>query len=355
MIRAWIKKRRFFSLLILWSVLAVFAASCGTKSNLSPEEEVLIKGTTFSFDKKAYPSDQNLFPAYKLVPGDILDVLFQVRSWEKKDEFRIAIDHTITVKFIHAPSLNETQNVKPDGKITLPYIGEMMVAGMTVKEVTDELKNRYKGILREPVDLYVTVPEYSTQIKDFKNDLHTAPRGLSRLVTVRPDGFCTFPIAGDVYVATRTIPEVKVILDKRYDAFLPGLNVDLFLEKHSGATVYVLGQVAQPGAYKMPKPINVIQAITLAGGTRPGADLKKTLVFRLCKNDRVATQVDVEATLLVEDKSAFFYVYPDDIVYVPPSRSYQIAEIMSEINQILMFRGWGFSFGNSLYRDPILE
>lgn len=342
-----------WGLIILGIIL--IGAACTKQSRLSPDEELLLQGKTFSLDTEKYPSEGNLFPEYQLVPGDVLDVLFQIRSWEKKSEFRLAVDHTVTVKFVHVPELNETQNVKPDGNITLPYVGEVQVAGKTVDDISIELKDRYKHIFREPIDLYITVPEFSSQIKDFKQDLHTAPRGLSRLVTVRPDGYCTFPIAGDVFVANRSLPSVKKDLDDQYEGFLPGLHVDLFLERHAGSTVYVLGQVNRADAYKMPKPINILQAISLAGGLSNQANVEKVLVFRLQDKNRVVRQVNVEGTLILSESRSTFYLKPDDIIYVPRKRIFEMGDVMREVSSILFFRGWGITLGGDIYSDSLIE
>ncbi|MBI4709746.1 MAG: polysaccharide biosynthesis/export family protein [Nitrospirae bacterium] len=77
--------------------------------------------TTFSFDQKENP--YQFWPAYQINAGDILDVLFQIKTWEKKPEYRLGIDDLITIKFLHAPELNTDEKVHPDGNIALPYIG----------------------------------------------------------------------------------------------------------------------------------------------------------------------------------------------------------------------------------------
>jgi polysaccharide biosynthesis/export protein len=94
----------FFAILLL----AVFLSLTGC-STMPVEKEVTMERTSFSFAQNEHPYD--LFPAYRIVPGDVLDVLFQIRTWVKKEQFKLAIDHTINIKFIHAPELNESQRV----------------------------------------------------------------------------------------------------------------------------------------------------------------------------------------------------------------------------------------------------
>jgi polysaccharide export outer membrane protein len=293
--------------------------------------------TTLSVGQIEHPYD--LFPKYQIKPGDILDVLYQMRTWEKKDKFVIAIDQTIAVKFVHVPELNEEQIIRPDGNITLPYLGEVSPVGMTVTEFTNKLKNDYAKIFKEP-EIYVTVPEFQRNIKELKADLHTSSRGLSRLVTVRPDGQATFAMVGHLNVANKTIPEVNEELSILYDEKIPGLHCDLFLEKHSGTVIYVVGEVSLPGVYNITKPISVLEAIALAGSHVPGAKLSSVIIARRSGDKVVTTRLNLKKSLALKKGSKFFYLQPDDIVYVPRTYIKKAADVMTDIASIFMFRGW---------------
>lgn len=241
---------QFRNLVVAAALMALLAGCVGTPPALPYKEEREVEGRTFSFDNDTYPAKNELFPRYHIVPGDLLDILFQISPTQSMKRFTLGIDHQLIVKFINMPEMNETQNVQPDGRITLPYIGEVYVVGMSIDELTAELKERYKTIFRDP-ELYVIVPEFSTAIKQLKEDLHTAPRGLSRLVTVRPDGYATFPVIGDVFVAGRTIPEADLELDKLYANRMPGLQVDLFWNRHRALSCSLWGRLLRLARIKL--------------------------------------------------------------------------------------------------------
>ncbi len=310
------------------------------------QNEVVLDRTTMSEGQIAPPFD--LFPKYRIKPGDLLDDLYQMQTWTRKDKFKIAIDHTISVKFVHSPELNETQIIRPDGYITLPYLGEVSPVGLTVAEFMDKLKNDYYKILEDP-EIYVTVPEFQRNIKELKADLHTAPRGLSRLVTVRPDGQATFAMVGHLDVANKTIPDVNKILNGLYDEMIPGLHCDLFLEKHIGSVIYVVGEVGKPGAISITKPISVIEAIALAGSHIPGAKLSSVVVARKHDDKIIATRINLKKSLNLNEESEFFFLQPDDIVYVPRTFIKTAADVMKDVASIFMFRGWGANL-NFQYR-----
>ncbi|MBF0448487.1 MAG: polysaccharide biosynthesis/export family protein [Magnetococcales bacterium] len=292
-----------------------------------------------------------VFATYELSPGDLLDVLFQIQSWNSND-FTLSADDLVTVKFVHAPELNEIQQIRPDGRLSLPYVGEVMASGLTLGELTQQLKQEYSTILNDP-DLYIVVADFRNRINELKKDLHTASRGLSRLVTVRPDGYVTFPMVGDVFVAGRTIPEVKKELDVKYDQYLAGLHVDLFLEKQAASVIYVLGEVKVPGGYPIHRPSTVLEAITLAGSYTSSAKLENVMVIRAEGRKVTATRVDLLD--LTKLKSNLFLLRPNDIILVPRTRISEVAELMRQLGDIVFFRGWSIGTSWAISDRPMID
>lgn len=341
----------FTRLLYVFNLLlvVVIVVGCAEKDTLSVGSELPLSRTTFSFDQGTYPSDVDLFKDYRVQPGDELDILFQIRTWKAQDTFEIEISHTLSVKFVDVPEWNEEQLILPNGCISLPHLGLVNVVGKTIPELTAELEEKYSKILLEP-DIYITVPEFRSRIKELKRDLHTAPRGLSRLVTVRPDGHVTFPLLGDFFVGQKTIPEVNTLLNKEYEEYLPGLHVDLFLQESSGSVVYIMGEVAKPGTYRTDRPITAFEALTKAGGFTNEARLKNIIVFRKHERKIIATRLNLKNQLTLKKNAAFFFLRPDDLVYVPRRKLASWAQTMNEIADVLMFNGWstGYSLGDDV-------
>lgn len=345
------KSRLSIVAMLIAAVMGLFAAGCvGTKAK--PGEEVELTKSTLSVSQMQQPFD--LFSEYHIQPGDILDVLFQVQNWVEQNEFRIDVDYILSVKFPNTPELNEEQSVRPDGTISLPYIGSILAKGKTLDELTTELSNKYSKILQEP-EIYITVHQFRIAIDELKKDLHTSQRGSSRLVTVRPDGYATFPMVGDLPVANRPIPEVNKELNKRYETVVAGLHCDLFLEKSVGTQIYVLGQVAKPGAYPILRPISVVEAIGLAGSELHGARLDSVIVARRSGDKVLATRVDVAAALSLAEKGNYFYLEADDIVYVPKTWIARAAEVVRDLRDISFFQGWSVGFNWILDDRPLLN
>jgi polysaccharide export outer membrane protein len=327
---------------LLLVVALVLAAGVGCVANeprgeppdLSAENKASLLGDTA-------PAHYDFFKEYHVRPGDILEILYEVRTWEKRDRYKVKINDTLTVKFIYAPELNETQQVRPDGYISLPYVGEYYVFDKTIAELHQELGEKYGPVLKDP-ELYVVVSEFDAAIKELKEDLRTWDRGLGRPTTVRIDGYATFPMLGEKLIANRTIAEIADELNREYARLSDGLSVDLSLEKHGAAQVYVLGHVFRAGAYEVSKPLTVTQALSLAQSYKPGARLDSVIVARRVNGTMRAVRVDVTRAPELGGDAEMLYLQPDDIVFVPKTWVASTAEVVRDITDVIKFRGWGF-------------
>ena len=90
--------------------------------------------------------------------------------------------------------------------------------------------------------------------------------GLERQVLVRPDGGISFPLAGDVRAAGKTARELRGEITKRIQKYIPDAVVTVSVVKLSGYTIFVLGKVKEPGQFVIGRYVDVLQALTLAGG-----------------------------------------------------------------------------------------
>lgn len=97
-------------------------------------------------------------------------------------------------------------------------------------------------------------------------------KDLQREVTVRPDGWLTFPLIGNVQAAGRTPQALEADIKKRLTKFIPDPVVSVTVKKVQGLKIFVLGKVGKPGEYMVGRYIDVLQALTLAGGLTPFAD-----------------------------------------------------------------------------------
>jgi polysaccharide biosynthesis/export protein len=97
---------------------------------------------------------------------------------------------------------------------------------------------------------------------------------------VRPDGGLSFPLVGDVDAAGRTVEDLRAILTQRLKPYIPDPVVTVAIKQIGGNHVYVIGRVNKPGDYPFSTPVDVMQALSMAGGTTPFAQLNDIVILR---------------------------------------------------------------------------
>jgi polysaccharide export outer membrane protein len=99
-------------------------------------------------------------------------------------------------------------------------------------------------------------------------------------VLVRPDGGFTFPLAGDMSALGKTVEDLRKEISDRLIRYIPDLVVTVAVKEINGNKIYVIGQVNKPGAFVMNPRVDVMQALSIAGGTTPFAKLDDIVVIR---------------------------------------------------------------------------
>ncbi|GFE84250.1 hypothetical protein GCM10011487_62500 [Steroidobacter agaridevorans] len=99
-------------------------------------------------------------------------------------------------------------------------------------------------------------------------------------VLVRPDGGMSFPLVGDVRASGRTVDELRTLVNERLNKFIPDPAVTIAVKQIGGNRVYVLGKVNRPGEFTFSQPIDVMQALSLAGGATSFAALDDIQILR---------------------------------------------------------------------------
>jgi polysaccharide export outer membrane protein len=103
---------------------------------------------------------------------------------------------------------------------------------------------------------------------------------LTQDIFIRPDGGISFPLAGDLPAAGLSVAELTAALEKRVRRYEPDAVVTVMVKAAIGNRVYVIGKVNRPGDFALNRPIDVMQALSLAGGATPFANTNHIRVLR---------------------------------------------------------------------------
>jgi polysaccharide biosynthesis/export protein len=102
-------------------------------------------------------------------------------------------------------------------------------------------------------------------------------------VLVRPDGMFSFPLAGQMDARNKSVGELQQELTSKLKKFISDPVVTVSIQEIKGNKVYVIGQVQKPGDFVVNPRVDVMQALSMAGGTTPFAALGDIMILR--RND----------------------------------------------------------------------
>lgn len=324
-------------------LVSLLLASCGTlpeKSNYSiPLQHFGNK------QKQAIAENAD----YKLQPEDVLDVLYHFNTLST-EIYRIAPHDKLNVKFLTASEYDDIHQVRPDGYISLPFVGDVKVAGLSVEEVKQTLTKLYQPVLKEP-NFFVSLSEYQVHLKEIRASLDHPNMGQARLITVREDHKVSLPMLGDISIKDKSISALTAEANTLYANVTPGLSVDILLQESHPKQIYVFGEVNNPGGHLITGPVSLFQAVAIAGGANHEAELGTVVALTKENNEMVAQVFNLEDALNGKGAGLSTILSPEDIVYIPRTQLSTTAQVMRSISEILLYRGTGVTFSYRL-DDP---
>ena len=104
--------------------------------------------------------------------------------------------------------------------------------------------------------------------------------GMQLEVLVRPDGEITFPLAGEIKAGGLSTKALSDVLVTKLERYIPHPNVTVSVLSSQSNKVYVIGKVNRPGEFVATGYLDVLQALTMAGGLTPYADSDEIKIIR---------------------------------------------------------------------------
>jgi polysaccharide export outer membrane protein len=129
-------------------------------------------------------------------------------------------------------------------------------------------------------------PNYTVKPGDMLSISVWKEPDLRRPALVRPDGAFSFPLVGEVDAKGKTVADLTKTLSQRLARFISDPVVTVSIQEIRGNKIYVIGQVNRPGEFIMNPSVDVMQALSMAGGTTPFASLGDIVVLRRTTNGK---------------------------------------------------------------------
>ncbi len=148
----------------------------------------------------------------------------------------------------------------------------------------------------------------------------------STQIKVRPDGMISSPGAGEVQAAGRSVSDVSDDIATNLKQWIRYPEVSIMLTEYAEHSIYIFGEVFQPGASEYNPNMTVLHALGAAGGAKGSGKLSSVVVLRRTgPSDLEVYRVDLETAIDGHATARDIFLQPYDIVFIPRS-------IIGEIN-----------------------
>lgn len=162
-----------------------------------------------------------------------------------------------------------------------------------------------------------STPGYFIQPGDMLHISVWKEKDLDQDVLVRPDGGFSFPLAGNISAVGKTVEDLRKEVANRLRKYIPDLVVTVSVTQINGNKVYVIGQVNKPGQFVMNPSVDVMQALSIAGGTTPFAALNDIFVLRRVSGKQTVLPFRYNDVIKKHDLSQNVELKSGDVVVVP--------------------------------------
>jgi len=140
---------------------------------------------------------------------------------------------------------------------------------------------------------------------------------LTKAVTVLPDGKFSFPLIGEVRAGGKTVAELHKELKTGLNRFVPDVNLHVGVQQVNSMVIYVIGEVNSPGRLGMNANVNVLQALTMAGGLGEFADQDGIKIFRQIGAHTQIIDFDYKTVINGKNLEQNIILQRGDIIVVP--------------------------------------
>ena len=248
-------------------------------------------------------------------------------------EYRIGPQDLLEITVIGFEDLNRRYRVSEEGKINLPYLGEVEVQGLTRSELEKRLVQLLEEKYLQNPQVSVVIAEYQSR-RVFLIGAVTSPGSfdlagrLTLLKLIAQAGGLT-PDAGNEIIIMRQLPEgnktsLKISVEDLILKGDPSLDIPLqpddivSIPVDRTVLIYVTGQVLTPGALSVRRSNipTLLRAIAQAGGFSPRAAKGSVVIKRIDETGK-ETKITVNVDDIIKGKRKDVPLKENDVIIVP--------------------------------------
>jgi polysaccharide biosynthesis/export protein len=247
-----------------------------------------------------------------------------------EEGYRVGTGDKLEISVFGHEDLNKIVEVRADGTVKFPLVGDFHVAGKSPSEIDDELTALLaKDYLVDP-QVNVDVKEYQSQAVTILGEVRSPGRYFlkrnMRMIDLLADAGGATKDAGPEIIVTRHSSEPsgrQVVI--RLDALFSRNNVEANIPLHSGDIVtiaerqafYIKGEVVRPGSYFIETGMSLLKALSIAGGLTQFANRREIEILRSKPGNRGQEKIVINIKDVESGKREDIPLFPDDLINVP--------------------------------------
>lgn len=283
---------------------------------------------------------------------------------ESREPYVIGPADVLAITFWQEPALNSEARVTESGMITLPVVGEIKASGLTTKRLSKDIVDQMAFYQTPVSQATVVVIEFNSRSvvvsgqvvnpssQNYENipDLWrviinaggpTDQADLSRITIIRKEGEKSRVIETDLLsiiregdLSSAPILQPGDLINVPASPFGIGIQMGESSVFEGRNVYFVLGSVVNPGVRNLETGIDVLEAITLAGGTTADADLENVRV--IMKGPRYSKVVKMNLLKYISvGIPPRFVLHPEDTIFVPPKQEKLISRILERVGDFI--------------------
>ncbi len=264
------------------------------------------------------------------------------------DSYVLGPNDRVTLRCLNAEEFPTSPiRIDGDGQVTLPFVGRVTLAGLTVAEAEKDVTARLAKYIRNPEVALNVVESHSQpvsvlgavnnpgvyQLEGEKtlSELLSMAGGLRRdagqsLRITRRDAWGPLPLPSATKDATGAFTVANIYLDDFVRGNSPAVNViikpDDVISVPPAEIAYVVGEVRKPGGFTMTgrDGLSVLQALSMAEGLDRTAAPKKARIIRRTSGGG-HQDIPVNLETMLAGKSEDMFLHADDVLFVPNNKA----------------------------------
>ena len=239
-------------------------------------------------------------------------------------DYVIGEGDTLAISVWGEKDFSLSAKVRPDGKITIPALGEIMAANETSRELQAILREKLRGIVKNPIVTVIVSEITNNKAYVFGGGVKSGVFTLNQRTTLL-QLLCQIDDARKADLKRAYITrEGRKVRENFTGLFIDGNGDDIVLKPNDliyvpakpEKNIYVMGAVNTPKFIEYRDGITILEAILEAGGYTKFASPDDTVIYRRENNREISVTVKVNRLINRGDITQNVSLKPGDYVVV---------------------------------------